>query len=565
MFSSNFGGSSKKGNKNSLSETLIDGDATATKSGSGDNNDDNNEEDYEYDNTNNNDSFGNQSPLKGGSGKDVIEAPKGRISFKKKNEPKYESRLEKINNNKVTFDIPPKTEAMKVTYYNSDIMKAPKYDQINALGTTDIVAENTLVVGAKKTVSQLEDKPQDNSEARIARVKEFEEAANRRISPANDFDNFNECLIQGEKIICSLNCSLVSGLPNVTEDCVIAGTIKVSLVGSGVAGEGYRLLFSVADGWKELSVFEEFIQTESIWSCTCCFYKIENDMAQTKLMASSATLKYSTKRSLNAQFTTLPVKLCVVDSSTYRSAADEFYAVSQSGAVGKSQTICETIAEYCTICFAACCNAPCCECCGGGGESGLCCGSSTSNDLKMVKFEAKQSKNLNDETDAFPPIIGESAPEIDGLTFTVSASNQDYVYVLIHYRSLLDMSYRTCKLKVAQTESPSESYKIAKKFVSIICSEKSQYDASYFANSMLSLKMAPHTRVMFRGEENLTVEGLERARQEQELAFSGGNTFWYNTTKCLRSCNRIVTCGGCCKSCCNCCGCCGKEVSTVKK
>ena len=255
-----------------------------------------------------------------------------------------------------------------------------------------------------------------------------------------------------------------------------------------------------------------------------------------------------------------------MDSTTYRSAADEFYAVSQSDASGKSPTICETIAEYCNICFAACSSIPCCEC--GGGESGQCCGSSTSNDLKIVKFEAKQNKNLNDEMEAFPPIIGEPAPEIDGLTWTISASNQDYVYVLIHYRSLLDMSYRTCKLKVAQTESPSESYKTAKKFVSIICSEKSQYDASYFANSMLSLKMAPHTRVMFRGKENLTVEGLERARQEQELAFSGGNMFWYNTTKCLRSCCLVLSCGGCCGSCCsccNCCGCCGKKEPAAGK
>lgn len=554
MFS-NFG-SSKKIEKSSL----IEGDAAVTKSEGDEEEDD----EYEYDTNVANDSFGNKSPLRGGGPSDIVISAKSRLSFMKKNEPKYESRMEKINNKKVSFDIPPKTEAEKITYYNSDVMTAPKYDKINEVGELVIRAQNTSVVSGKTTIVDLDDdqKPQDNPEARIARIKEFEEAANKRIGPANDFDNFNECLIQGEKIVCTLNCSLVSGLPNVTEDSVIAGNIKVSLVGSGVAGEGYRLLFSVADGWKDLTVYEEFEQTESIWSCTCCFYKIEDDMAQSKKMASSATLKYATKRQLNTQFATLPVKLCVVDSTCYRSTADEFYAVSKSEAEGKDQTICETIAENCMICFSACSNI---SCCGGSGESApcLCCGSSTSKDTKTLKFEAQQNRKLNDEAEAFPPIIGEKAPEIDGLTWTISASNQDYVYVLVHYRSLLDMSYRTCKLKVAQTESPAESYKIAKKFVSIICSEKSQYDASYFANSMLSLKLSPHPRVMFRGHENLTAEGLERAKQEEELALNGGNMCWYTTKKYLKTC---VACFNCCGSCCGCCGCCGggKSNKTVK-
>lgn len=553
-------GSSKKGNKGSLSNKLLDRDSAAA-----DNTQTEGDDEYEYD-VENDDTFGNKSPMKKGGvgGEDVIQAPKGRLSFKKKNEPKYDSRLTKVNNKKVSFDIPTEGVATKASYYNQDILVAPKYDKLNEIGETQVVGTNTIVNGSKVTVVDLEDKPKDNPEARASRVREFEEAANRRVSPASDFDNFDDCLLPGEKVVCSLKCSLISGLPSTTDDFVISGSIKVSLVTSTATNGGYRLLFSVADGWKEISVFEEFMEMETIGSCVCCFYNIEKD----KAVLSTSNLKYSTKRTFNTQFATLPVKMCVVDSTCYRSTADEFYALSKSEAQAESGGIFACCLNCYASCMECCAKGECCKCCQGESSNSVCCGPITSKDTKIIKFEASQSKNLNEEEEAFPPIIGQATSDVDGISWKVSSSNQDYVYVLIHYRSLLDMSYRTCKFRVSQTESPAESFKVAKKFVSTICSEKSQYDSSFFDKSNLSLKLGPYQRVMFRGEENLTPEGLELARREQELAFSGGNVFLYKTLKYFECCypsSCIKCCGDCCRPCSSCCPCCCPSNKHEKK
>lgn len=519
-----------------MSAKLLDNDGaevTVTAPALGDD-----EDDYEYD-TGNNDSFGNKSPLRGGGTDDIIDAPT-RLSFKKKNEPKYESKLEKVHNKNVSFKVPNEDEGKKVEYYHVDILKAPKVDQINEIGKTECIAINTSVVtaiGAKSetVVTPLEDKPQDNPAARVARIQEFEDSAKARISPADNFDKLDDCMLQGEKVIASLNCSLVSGLPNTTADSVVSGHIKVSLVGSSAADGGYRLLFSVADGWKELSLSENFTDLQSNWTCICCYFPIEFDSFKKK--SSTATLKYATKRSLNTQFMTLPVKLCVVDSTCYRSAADEFYAAHTSGANNES-----TGNNCCADCYASC--LICCNSCCGESKSSICCGYTSYTDTKEIKFEAFQSKKMNEELEAFPPIANKPTVGVDGLSWTICASNQDYVYVVIHYRSLLDASYRTCKLRVAQTESPAQSYNVAKKFVSVICSEKSQYDASYFTNSNLSLKLGVPAQSMFRGEESL-MKGVDPKSEDPMVTDGHKHNIFENCHGCCRCC-----------SCCRCCFCC---------
>lgn len=471
-----------------------------------------------------------------------------KLAFKRK---KYKSKFLKIKTKEVSFDATPPEQA---SYYNQDILIDPQFDKINDIASI----ECTNIIATKGSRQESDIKPKDDPAARVVRVQAFEDAAKKRVFPVADFDDLEDCLMRDETIVATLDCSFISGVPTTTEESVISGSIKVSIVES--TSDGYRLLFSVADGWKEVSIFEEFKEMDSVSTCACCLYQVRNDNAQVKSQSSSATLKYSTKRAFNAQFATLPVNQCLVDSFCYRSAVDEFYALTESDAAGGT---CSDIASCCLILWDILKGCACtCE----KGESSKCCGPSTISDVKTVRFEAKQGKNLNEELEAFIPFNDQPTNEVDGLTWSITASNQDYVYVLIHYRSLLNMSYRTCKLRLSQAKTPVENYKLAKKFVSILCSERSARDNNFFTNQG-AMSFGVYSRHMFRGGEKLTAEELAEKKRQEELAAKGEHNHsscfdslfkWCPCSKpccgpvqsCLRYCGKCCHCPTCCTSCC---------------
>lgn len=459
---------------------------------------------------------------------------------------KYQNRFKLIHAQNVSFNASPPEEA---SYYNQDILIDPQFSKINEIAKIDkshiIAVSNRNEVGSS---------PEDDPISRTVRVTAFEEAAKSRITPVEDFDDLEDCLMRDEKIIATLDCSLISGVPTTTEESVISGTIKVSI--TEPTSDGYRLLFSIADGWKEVSIFEEFKEFDSESTCACCFYQVRNSNAQVRSQSSSATLKYSSKRAFNAQFATLPVNQCLVDSFCYRSVVDEFYALTESNSTGGT---CVDVFSCCLFLWDFIRGCVCsCE----KGESSKCCGPSTISDVNTIRFEAKQSKNLNEELEMMVPFNDQPTENAGGLTWSVTASNQDYVYVVIHYRSLLDMSYRSCKLRLSQNKSSAANYKLAKKFVSILCSERSTRDNNFFANQG-PMSYGVYPRHMFRGGEKLTIEELAEKKRQEELAAKGkrGHSSCFDclfkTCPCFKPCCGPVQSGlRYCGKCCHCPSCC---------
>ena len=88
----------------------------------------------------------------------------------------------------------------------------------------------------------------------------------------------------------------------------------------------------------------------------------------------------------------------------------------------------------------------------------------------------------------------------------ITARNQDSVYVVINYRSLLDQSCHSCKLCLTHEKSSQENYESAKKFVSMLTAQHAHRDTTFF-NGFPSMSMERHFQHQFLGAQKSDEDG----------------------------------------------------------
>lgn len=256
-------------------------------------------------------------------------------------------------------------------------------------------------------------------------------------------------------------------MPSTTEDVVYRGAITVSLIKSKEGGS--RIFFAVAECSYMSSYREKFDEYEKAVSCVCCFVPFEMDKNKA---ASSARMEYRSKKLYNSQFFTLPVRPCLVDSVCFRSSVNDFQANTTSANAGFDRK------EGCPDCCDIMCS--CCSIC--SFKLPMCCGFTTAEGERHAYFNLREYFIMGQQSSKLDHVVERPTEEIDGTTWSISAANDDNVYVVLHYRSLLDNSNHECKMRLAKADAPNLTYKNAKLFVSHLGFNRNDDRWDYFHN-----------------------------------------------------------------------------------
>lgn len=269
------------------------------------------------------------------------------------------------------------------------------------------------------------------------------------------------------QIVCQLECTDIIGMPSTTDDVVYRGAITVSLIKSREGGS--RIFFAVSECSYMSSYNERFNEYEKAVSCVCCFVPFE--MGQNKA-ASSAKLEYRSKKLYSSQFFTLPVRPCLVDSVCFRSSVNDFQAATTSANAGIDQK------EGCPDCCDLMCG--CCAIC--DIKLPMCCGMTSIEGERHVYFTLREYFMMGQQPSKLDHVVDRPTEEIDGTTWSINAANDDNVYVVLHYRSLLDNENHECKMRLAKGDAPNLAFKNAKVFVSHLGFDRNKDRWDYFHN-----------------------------------------------------------------------------------
>lgn len=356
----------------------------------------------------------------------------------------------------VTYDLMPDENDFSYFKENPEGQRIPLPEHINEIGTLECLAINNL---ENKNSKPIYDVPIDDRDARIERVKVFEDSFKASSSNHDDFDAFEPVLREEESILCTLNCSEIAGFPSTTHNVVVKGLIKCAIVRHET--DGLRLLFSIAEGSKTIKVDEKFFEAQTVSSCICCCVSVtmSNGSNLNNTISSGMDMAYAAGSYFGTQFSTMPVSPTIVDSVCYRLSVNEreaHTADSGAGSSGKPEGCCK-----------ACdCNFDCkcpCEC-----TMPVCCGFSNASGAKTIHFHAEEVvRVLPDEPDN-EPIVDQKTISKSGVQWKVNAQREDDVYVTVHYRSLMDNRNHSCHMRLVKTKEPTKDYDNAKVFVSIL-------------------------------------------------------------------------------------------------
>jgi hypothetical protein len=324
-----------------------------------------------------------------------------------------------------------------------------------ALGTTSSDPDNSMFV-----------MPDDDATSRETRIKRFEDAAKSRIRPTDGDLEMGPVLLEDEEIVVQLDCTDIIGIPSTTDDVVYRGDITVSLIKSKEGGS--RIFFTVAECSYMSSYKERFDEYEKAVSCVCCF--VPFDMGSNKA-ASSARMEYKSTKLYNSQFFTLPLRPCIVDSSCFRSSVNDFQATS----TGANSGVDAKEAQGC------CGEGGCCKACGDC-PLPLCCGMTSVEGERHAYFALREYFLMGQQSATLDHVVEMPTEEVDGTRWSISAANDDNIYVVMHYRSLIDNSNHECKMRLAKGDPPNVSFQKARKFVSHLGWDRNNDRWDYFHN-----------------------------------------------------------------------------------
>lgn len=267
-------------------------------------------------------------------------------------------------------------------YYRTD---GSRNEDVKLLPDADgpTCKSDKLINGIVKEAAKNSNLPDDFPDQRSVRISTFEKSADARQSaPYDGYDDIDVALRRGEKILVSLDCSEISGLPSTTADDVFTGAIKVSVV-EETETKAVRVFFTVLEGSVELSVKENFYDSDSFYECICCCIPVSLDFIG-HTVYSKSDMKYTRNVLRTAQFCTLPANPCVLDAMCYRSTKDEFSATS------RLMNVPTPPGKPCTCDFSICFKYPC-AC-----ESRPCCEFLKITDNQELKYEACASAKISE-------------------------------------------------------------------------------------------------------------------------------------------------------------------------
>jgi hypothetical protein len=367
--------------------------------------------------------------------------------------------------------------------------------------------------------------PEDDPAARALRLQAFESAAKRRIHTDLDIPS---ALIGDEEVEVTLQCSDIIGLPSTTAGDVYRGNVKVSLIHSKTNGS--RISFDVTECTMEQSIDEHFHEYATARSCVACCFEFRIPCRET--VASKVNMRYHANNTYKTQFFTLPVTPCLVDSSCYRSSINEFSATTSGAAAGG-------IREQ-----RACCVMGCDDCCEWWRGLPMCCGYKRTEGERSVTFSFLEYFYLGRQEQRYDPVNGEDTEERDGVKWHISANNDDNVYVVLHYRSLLSNDNRTCTMRLQKTDTQGEQYANARRFVSLLGLNRNNDHWNYFLNRP-GMSYSP---LDMHYNELIANDHLTRRNVAMGAAAAGLTLFGYNIGALLGYCRYCSILTSCCPS-----------------
>lgn len=264
---------------------------------------------------------------------------------------------------------------------------------------------------------------------------------------------------------------------------------------------------------------------------------------------STMDIHYDVAKLFTAQFCSLPLEPCFVDAMCYRTSADEFTATSAGAASANNMSCCQDMECGCNE---DCCSSEC--------KIPVICGVTKAVGTQSVTFKAEEHYDI--ATKSPVPIVDALSESVDGVQFSITASNINHVYVVLHYRSLLDNDNHTCKFKLSHSDDPSAAYDLAKQFVSKMSVIRKQPSSAYFEDHPVKNYRDPIIRAK-RFDIELSPD------QHEKLAF-GQIVSGFSFLACITACTSVhkkptdsilgKCCGVCfrclCKACCPTLSCC---------
>ena len=368
------------------------------------------------------------------------------------------------------------------------------------------------------------------------------------------------------EIVQILKCSEIIGMPTTTYDTRITGSIEVAMIES--VGEDMALHFSVVEGFSEIKIKESFVNyllKGSAMFCCCA--------DAFGLNADGYNISYqATNESLN-QFYILPIKQTVFDAMTYRTTAKVATASTANASIFKQELSYDCFKNCCIDCCSCKC-MKCCECC-----SCSCCPSCCSLSCctfsgcmkamsdekgKTVEFSAYERRALGVD-----PIESKSIERnLEGAVWTLEKLGEDSIFIIIHYKSILDNEVHTIRLKLRNQKDANVTFEQAKRFIAMISSQRGSFPHS-------SLNVGPAKREALQKAIQLDDAGNAIKEEDGDIfslilglagmkgdKLGGSSTVTSNSSKEDESGGNLVKivtdylyCCSFYQCCCGCCGC----------
>lgn len=334
-------------------------------------------------------------------------------------------------------------------------------------------------------------------QARSARIGEFHNVMDTIVSTSEDtmhnYEGDESALLldSDDRILTTLDCTEISGIPTGTSMANIVGSIKVAVV-ERARPDGtftHAVHFSTGNGTYKVTYDEDFafnMDSKSWDACACwglcgkgpnnrgclpCGGDVE--------ASASYYMDYVADVTRNEQYVVLPIPDTVIDVHAWREAVGSLRATSSAGGFADSKKESEPCCKQCCSCD--CCKCDCCKC--DFKNCNLyrwafpeCCfrcyqADATERIMYHGTDNFEMGHRLGDDVYATKTIN-------DNYKWDIYKTKTDDISITMHYVHLLDGEVKCCHMKV-RTELGEDTdlvYKNAQKFVSMIAKHRTRVD-----------------------------------------------------------------------------------------
>lgn len=404
-------------------------------------------------------------------------------------------------------------------------------------------------------------------ETRSVRIGKFHEVMDKLVNTDEDtmhnFDGDDSALALEDidKVLITLNCDTITGIPTGTGMATIEGSVKVALVertlpdAEGRQQKVASVHFSTGTGEATVSYAEAFnvdASSQNFALCSCCsigpLYEKKGDVSS----HASYNMHYSASTTRCEQYVVLPVADTIVDAHAMRAVAGHMTAAASSSA--SKEPVPEEPKPCCPPLCGACCSCQICSCqmckdfffnrnfrCRSWCWDELlrCYGVKYSD---AIIFEGNDSYAIG--KGGLSDAVKATKTVDEDVKWTVSKSKNDEIFVVMHYRHLLNnsISKLTMKATVNPGQDATAIYKQCQQFVSLVAKSRTLFGTDtrgfmyYQPKFVLGAPSSSYRELYHTPEERL----VAKTKHDEREAAALGNPVLKVALKAARVLNDVA-------------------------